>query len=431
MTNEFLAQEDLKYLWHPCTQMKDHEALPVIPILKAKGIYLYDYDGNCYIDAISSWWVNILGHNNRFINKMIKKQIDTLEHVILAGFSHLPAIQLAKKLVAITPEGLDKVFYADNGSSGIEVALKMCFHYFKNQAQTRPYFVSLQNSYHGETMGALAVSDMGIYKEAYNEILMQTIQVYSPKNKSQEETSKALTSLESLLQSRADEISALILEPLVQCAGFMQMYSPEYLKGARLLTQKYGIFLIADEVAVGFGRTGTLFACEQASICPDIMVLSKGLTGGYLPLSAVVVTNDIYNAFYCDYNPTRTFLHSHSYTGNPLACTAALASICYLESHNIIEKNRLKIQYMQKLLKRFENITIVKETRQTGMIVAIEIDGFAGKRIGVQIAQFCRKYGVLIRPLGNVIYVMPPYIINKSQLRQIFDVIYNAILELL
>lgn len=429
MTNNDLMNEDLKYLWHPCTQMKDHEKYPIIPIKKAKGVYLFDYDGNKYIDAISSWWVNILGHGNAFINKALKKQVEQLEHVILAGFTHAPAINLAKKLVQISPKGLNKVFFADNGSSGIEVALKMSFHYFKNLGQTRVHFISLQNSYHGETMGALAVSDMGIYKEAYSELLLKSIQVYSPKNKTTQETQVALRALENLLQDRSSEISALILEPLVQCAGLMQMYSEDYLKGAKELTKKYGIFLIADEVAVGFGRTGTLFACEQADISPDFMVLSKGLTGGYLALSAVLTTDNIYNAFYCDYDPIKTFLHSHSYTGNPLACSVALASIEYLEKNNIIEKNKDKIKYILKLLKQFEKLEYIKETRQAGMIAAIEICGYEDKRIGIEIAKKARNNGVILRPLGNVVYIMPPYIITKKELKIVFDVAYNAIFD--
>lgn len=426
MTNNELMHEDLKYLWHPCTQMKDHEKYPIIPIKKAKCVYLYDYDGNKYIDAISSWWVNILGHSNPAINKALKKQVGQLEHVIFAGFTHEPAIKLAKKLVEITPVGLNKVFFADNGSSAIEVALKMSFHYFKNIGQTRPNFISLENSYHGETMGALAVSDMGIYKEPYNEILFKSIQVYSPKNKSDEQTQKALLLLDELLKNRANEISALIIEPLVQCAGLMQMYSPKYLQGVRELTQKYGIFLIADEVAVGFGRTGTFFACEQAFISPDFMVLSKGLTGGYLPLSVVLMSDHIYNAFYCDYDPIRTFLHSHSYTGNPLACSVALASIEYIQTNKIIEKNQTKIKYIAKLLKKFENFEHIKDIRQTGMIAAIELHDFGKSRVGLEIAKFGRENGVLLRPLGNVVYVMPPYTISKKELKKVFDVIFNC-----
>ncbi len=428
--SQHLAQEDLRYIWHPCTQMKDHENFEIIPIKKAKGVWLEDFDGNHYIDAISSWWVNILGHSNAFINRAIKRQLNDFEHVILAGFTHKPAVELAKKLVEISPNGLEKVFFADNGSSGIEVALKMSYHFFKNLGQNRPIFISLENSYHGETMGALAVSDVGIYKEAYEDLLLKSVQVYSPKDKSKDETNRALEALESFLSLRANDVTALIIEPLVQCAGSMMMHSSDYLSGVRSLTQKYGIFLIADEVAVGFGRTGTLFACEQAGITPDLMVLSKGLTGGYLPLSVVLCTQKIYDAFYCDYNPVRTFLHSHSYTGNALACTAALASIEYLEKYKIIKKNKTKIKLMSKELARFDLLEIVKSTRQTGMICAIELDGFEGKRIGLTIARLARTKHILLRPLGNVLYVMPPYVITKKEISYLFGAIWDILQDI-
>ena len=426
-SNKELMNEDLKHIWHPCTQMKDHENFEIIPIKKGRGVWLEDFDGNLYIDAISSWWVNILGHCNKDLNKAINSQLKDLEHVILAGFTHLPAINLAKKLCEISPANLEKVFFADNGSSGIEVALKMAFHFYKNKGQTRPFFVSLENSYHGETIGALSVSDMGIYKEPYNELLIHTIQTKTPKNKSDEETQKALDAFERLLQNRAHEIAAFIIEPLVQCAGLMSMHSAKFVKGARELCAKFDVLFIADEVAVGFGRTGTLFACEQADISPDLMVLSKGLTGGYLPLSTVLVTNEIYNQFYCDYDPIRTFLHSHSYTANPLSCSVALASIEYLESKNIIKKNQHNIRYIAKKLKQMDAIKIVKETRQAGMIAAIELNGFENERIGPKIAKLARTKNVLLRPLGNVIYVMPPYVIKQKEI----DLIFDAIVEIL
>ena len=283
MTNNELMNEDLKYIWHPCTQMKDHEFLPITPIKKGEGVYLEDFDGNKYIDGISSWWVNILGHNNAFINDYIKKQVDTLEHVLLAGFTHEPAIKLAKKLVEITPKGLDKVFFADNGSTAVDIALKMSFQYYKNKGCTKPYFVSLENSYHGESIAALSISDMGLYKDVYDEILIKSLKTPSPKDQSEDESKRALLKLEILLKERAHEISAVIVEPLVQCAGSMSMYSPSYLIGLRELCTQYDVLFIADEIAVGFGRTGKLFACEHADVSPDLMLLSKGLTGGYLP----------------------------------------------------------------------------------------------------------------------------------------------------
>jgi adenosylmethionine-8-amino-7-oxononanoate aminotransferase len=289
MTNSELMQRDLDVIWHPCTQMKDHEVLPIIPIKSAKGVYLEDFDGNRYIDAISSWWVNILGHANPKINRALKDQVDTLEHVLLAGFTHKSAVDLAHKLVQITPKGLDKVFFADNGSSGIEVALKMSFHYHKNRGKTKPYFVSLTNSYHGETLGALAVGDVELYKETYEEIMIKTLQIPVPKDQSEQSAHEAIEIAKEVFEDRADEISAVIIEPIVQCAGYMHMYHPVYITLLSKLCKLHDIHLIDDEVATGFGRTGTLFAIEQSGVTPDFMVLSKGLTGGYLPLTILFV----------------------------------------------------------------------------------------------------------------------------------------------
>ena len=433
MTNEELKQEDLKYIFHPCTQMKDHETLPMTPIKKGKGVYLEDFDGNQYIDAISSWWVNTLGHSNEFINEKIKAQLDDLEHVLLAGFTHEPAVKLAKKLVEITPKGLDKVFFADNGSSGIEVALKMSFHYFRNKNEIRPYFVSLQNSYHGETMGALSVSDMGLYKDIYNPMLIETLQVKAPSNQTKQEAILALEDMEKLFIEKGSEISAVIVEPLLQCAGLMNMYHSDYLVGLRELCTKYGVFMIADEVAVGFGRTGKLFAVEHANITPDFMVLSKGLTAGYLPLSIVMLTQHIYDAFYCDYDikGTKSFLHSHSYTGNPLACTAAIASIEYLEKFDVINSNQEKIEFISLQLKRFESLENVQNIRQVGMVAALDLKGYSSEqRIGLEVYKYALSKGVLLRPLAHVIYFMTPYVITKEELKKVFDVAFDAIKSL-
>ena len=340
--NERMIEEDLAHIWHPCTQMKDHETLPLVPIKSGKGVYLFDFEGNRYLDAISSWWVNLFGHSNTYINERVKKQLDTLEHVILAGFTHEPAVTLAKRLVKLAPAGLQKLFFADNGSSAVEVALKMSYHYHRNKGDHRSLFLSLKNSYHGETIGALSVGDVELYKETYEPLLIACIQTPVPADQSPLSAREALESLSLLLEQRGDEIAALIVEPLIQGAGGMHMYHPDYLKGARELTKSYGIHLIADEIMTGFGRTGTMFGCEQADISPDFMLLSKGLTGGYLPLSVVLTTDEIYSAFYCDYNDHKAFLHSHSYTGNPLACSAALATLDIFESKDILEENRKK-----------------------------------------------------------------------------------------
>jgi adenosylmethionine-8-amino-7-oxononanoate aminotransferase len=431
MNNEQLIKLDLNHIWHPCTQMKDHEFLPLIPIKSAKGIYLYDFDGNSYIDAISSWWVNLFGHCNSYINNKVKKQLDTLEHVILAGFSHEPAIKLAKKLVEITPKSLEKVFFADNGSSAIEVALKMSYHYFANKGIYKDTFLSLTNSYHGETLGALSVGDVELYKKTYKPLLINNMQTPVPKNKTKNAAKEALIELEAILQKHHKRISAFIIEPLIQGAGSMHMYHPLYIKGARELTNKYNIHLIADEIMTGFGRTGSMFAIEQAKITPDFLALSKGLTGGYLPLSVVLTTNEIYSAFYCDYNEHKAFLHSHSYTGNPLACSAALATIEIFENENILEKNKILINHMAKRLKEFEEFEKVTNIRQTGMVGAFTIKGYKPQdRIGLQVYTYALQKGVLLRPLGNTIYFMPPYIITTKELDKIFNVAKEALLQL-
>jgi len=432
MNNAELTQRDLAVLWHPCTQMKDHEQLPLIPIKKAHGIYLEDFDGNRYIDAISSWWVNLFGHTNSYINAKIREQLETLEHVILAGFTHEQVVKLSERLVKLTPKGLEKCFYADNGSSAVEVALKMSFHAHKNNSKIKTIFVSLTNSYHGETIGALSVGDVKLYKETYEPLLIQSIQTPVPKDGSIEAAREAASAFEALCALRADDISAIILEPLVQGAGSMHMYHKEFLVLVREICSRYDIHLIADEVMVGFGRTGEMFACQSANITPDFIVLSKGLTGGYLPLSVALTTNEIYGAFYCDYNENRAFLHSHSYTGNALACAAANATLDIFERDNVIEKNRETAVYMGEKLARFKNLKNVGSVRQTGMICAIELQGYDPKeRVGLQVYNYGLKKGVLLRPLGHIVYFMPPYIITKEECDVMMDVAYEAIESLI
>lgn len=428
MNNFEISARDLNVLWHPCTQMKDHETLPLVPISKAEGVYLEDFEGNRTIDAISSWWVNLFGHCNPYINQKIKEQLETLEHVILAGFTHEGIVRLSERLVALSPEGLTRCFYADNGSSAIEVALKMSYHSHKNKGEERGLFVSLTDSYHGETLGALSVGDVALYKETYEPLLIRSIQTLSPRDQSIEAALDAAKSFEQLLKERGNEIAALIVEPLVQGAGGMRMYHPRFLSEAKRLCEEFGVHFIADEILVGFGRTGSMFACEQAGITPDFLVLSKGLTGGYLPLSVVLTTETVYGSFYCDYNPVRSFLHSHSYTGNALACAAANATLDIFESENVIENNRTTIAYIAEQLKRFQSINRVKEVRQCGMIAAIELEGFEShERIGLKIHQHCMTQGVLIRPLGSVVYVMTPYVITPDELTKVFDAIMSAL----
>ena len=443
MNSKNLTQRDLATVWHPCTQMKDHEHLPMIPIKKAKGVWLEDFDGNKYLDAISSWWVNIFGHSNEKINSAINKQLDKMEHVLLAGFSHETVIKLSEELVQITPAGLDKCFYADNGSSAVEVALKMSFHYWKNIGKTKKTkFINLTNSYHGETIGALSLGDVALYKEVYNPLLLDVITVKSPdsfyKPKGEEENAyveRMFQHMEETLSTHHHEACAVIVEPLVQCAGYMRMYAPYYLSLLREACDKYGVHLIADEIAVGFGRTGTMFACEQADISPDFLCLSKGLTGGYLPLSVVLTKNSIFDVFYDDYTNLSAFLHSHSYTGNPLGCAAALATLEIFKTENTIQSNKVLIDEFTKQAARFNEHPNIGDIRQHGMITAVEIvkdkeskEAFPWQeRRGLEVYKFGLKNQALLRPLGDVIYFMPPYVITLDEIQYIVDVAEKGI----
>ena len=427
MTNQALKEEDLKYIWHPCSQMKDYETLPLVPIKSGKGVYLTDYDGNEYIDAISSWWVNIFGHSNEYINSRVKEQLDTLEHVIFAGFTHEPAVRLSKRLINLTASNLQKIFFADNGSSAVEIALKMAFQYHKNDGKVKDIFFSLKNSYHGETLGALAIGDVELYKDIYKDIMLKTVQVASPSLVDEDE---AIEDFKKKLKEHEGRVSAIIIEPLVQCAGYMQMYDKSYIKKLKAICEEEGVFLIADEIAVGFGRTGELFVCDE-EIKPDFLCLSKGLTGGYLPLSVVLTTNEVYQKFYCDYSEGKAFLHSHSYTGNPLGCAAANATLDIFENENIIEKNRAKVKKLEELLEKFKSLLNVKEVRQRGLIGAVELKGYRPEeRIALKVYDYALKNGVLLRPLGHVVYFMPPFVITDKELEKVVQVAYEAITTL-
>jgi len=427
VTNQALKEEDLKYIWHPCSQMKDYETLPLVPIKSGKGVYLTDYDGNEYIDAISSWWVNIFGHSNEYINSRVKEQLDTLEHVIFAGFTHEPAVRLSKRLINLTASNLQKIFFADNGSSAVEIALKMAFQYHKNDGKVKDIFFSLKNSYHGETLGALAIGDVELYKDIYKDIMLKTVQVASPSLVDEDE---AIEDFKKKLKEHEGRVSAIIIEPLVQCAGYMQMYDKSYIKKLKAICEEEGVFLIADEIAVGFGRTGELFVCDE-EIKPDFLCLSKGLTGGYLPLSVVLTTNEVYQKFYCDYSEGKAFLHSHSYTGNPLGCAAANATLDIFENENIIEKNRAKVKKLEELLEKFKSLLNVKEVRQRGLIGAVELKGYRPEeRIALKVYDYALKNGVLLRPLGHVVYFMPPFVITDKELEKVVQVAYEAITTL-
>ncbi|MDS4042687.1 MAG: adenosylmethionine--8-amino-7-oxononanoate transaminase [Candidatus Competibacter sp.] len=409
-------------VWHPCTQMKLHETgvLPLVPVARGQGAWLYDFEGRRYLDAISSWWVNLFGHANPRINAAVKDQLDRLEHVILAGFTHAPVVELSERLSALTRGELGHCFYASDGSSAVEIALKMSFHYWRNHGRPeKNRFICLAGSYHGETLGTLSVGDVGLYKDAYAPLLRQAVTVPSPdaRNAAPRETAtdvarRAAVDLEAYLDAHHAELAAFIVEPLVQGANGMVMYDPDYLWLARALCDRYDIHLIGDEIMVGFGRTGTLFAHEQAGIRPDFLCLSKGLTGGYLPLSVVMTTDVVYAAFYDD-AVTRGFLHSHSYTGNPLACRAALATLDIFAEDQVLERNRRFAKRFTALLAPLVKHPRARNFRQCGMIWAADID-VDDPHFRLRFYREALRREVLLRPLGTTIYFMPPYILGDE-----------------
>jgi len=437
-----LAARDLAALWHPCTQMKDHERdLPLIPIRRGQGVWLEGHDGRRYLDAISSWWVNLFGHANPVIGAAVAKQLGELEHVIFAGFTHEPAVEVAETLLRLAPPGLARCFFADNGSAAIEVAVKMSFHFWRNSGRPgKKRFITLANSYHGETLGALAVGNVALYKDIYAPLLMEVITAPSPAVREPGEsaadaTQRALAAMRALLAQHAHETAAVIVEPLVQCAGDMRMYEPAYLTGLRQACDEAGVHLIADEIAVGFCRTGTLFACEQAGITPDFLCLSKGLTGGFLPLSAVLTTAEVYDAFYDEYAKLNAFLHSHSYTGNALACAAARATLSIFQGEPVIERNRALAARMAAATAALASHPHVAEVRQRGMILAIEMvkDKARGEpydfreRRGLRVYRHALERGALLRPVGNVVYFMPPYVITPEEIDLLAAIAADAI----
>ncbi len=444
-----LRERDRAVLWHPCTQMQDHERLPPIAIRRAHGVWLEDEHGRRYLDAISSWWVNLFGHAHPTISAAVCRQAQDLEHVLLAGFTHEPAVALAERLIEMSPaepenkKRLTRCFYADNGSTAVEVALKMSFHYWRNRGDTRKTrFIALENAYHGETLGALAVSDLPLYRESYGPLLMDVIRAPSPDCYHRDPgegwgpySARRFEPLARLLERHADEVCAVIIEPLVQCAGGMRMYHPIYLERLRAACDAYGVHLIADEVAVGFGRTGSMFACEQAAVSPDFLCLSKGLTGGYLALGAVLTTDEVYRAFYGDFASRIAFLHSHSYTGNPLACRAALATLGLFDERPVLEHNRLLARTMAAATAHLHDHPHVAEVRQTGMILAIELVKDKVHRVpypwqerrGRIVYVHGLSRGVLLRPLGDVVYFMPPYVITEDEIRLMVEVATEGI----
>jgi len=423
------ADRSLASVWHPCTQMKQHEQTPPLAIARGAGAWLYDFDGNRYLDAISSWWVNLFGHANPVIGAALKAQIDTLEHTMLAGCTHQPVVELSERLAALTGGVLGHAFYASDGASAVEIALKMSFHYWRNHGKTaKQEFVCLAHSYHGETIGALGVTDVALFRDAYDPLLRRAHLVASPDARgaqpgesSADVAARALTEVRALFEARHEQLAAIIVEPLVQCAAGMAMYHPSYLSGLRALCDQYGVHLIADEIAVGCGRTGTFFASEQAGVWPDLLCLSKGISGGYLPLSVVLVRDSIYEAFYDD-EVARGFLHSHSYTGNPLACTAALATLDLFKNEDVLASNRAKSATLAKHMAPLASHPKVRHLRQSGTIFAFDVQ--LGQQVSAQAAgAFARRFfetgmrhELMIRPIGRTVYFMPPYVLTDAEL---------------
>lgn len=436
--------KDLRYIWHPCSQMKDYEEFPPLIIDRGQGAYLYDNNGKAYLDAVSSWWVNLFGHCHPRINRAIQNQLAKLEHVIFANCSHRPAIELAERIVGLTPEGLNKVFFADNGSSAVEVALKLSFQYHQQTGHPqKTQFLSICEAYHGETLGALSVGGLGLYNEVYRPLLLNTHIVQGPDcfrcryGKERDDCEvQCFETLEQKVATLHAQLAGIIIEPLIQCAAGMKIYPPAYLRKLRALCSQYQVHFIADEIAVGFGRTGTMFACDQGTVSPDLMCLSKGLTAGYLPLSLTLTTEEIYQAFYDDYLKLKAFMHSHSYTGNPIACAVACESLNIFAQENILVQNRAKAALIREMAGDLaQRHPYIGEYRQLGMVGALELvedkrDKKAfdwRRRVGYQIYRIALEKGVLLRPLGNVIYFMPPYIINQADIERMVGTAFQAI----
>ena len=413
-----LAMRSMRSVWHPCTQMKLHEAQPPIAIARAEGVWLHDVQGQRYLDGISSWWVNLFGHSHPHIKAALVDQLDRLDHVMLAGFTHAPVVELSERLAALT--GLGHAFYGSDGASATEIALKMSTHFWRNSGRpAKCRFVGLADGYHGETVGALAVTDIAIFREAYAPLLRLAATVPSPDARAAQAGESAAdvarrcaASLEAWLANHHEETAALIVEPMVQCAAGMVMYDAEYLRLARALCDRYQVHLVVDEIATGFGRTGTMFAHQQASIRPDFICLSKGLTGGTLPLSAVLTTDAVFEAFYDD-QVARGFLHSHSYTGNPLACRAALATLEIFEQQDVLARNVVLARTLDEALAPLTGHPRVCHARRLGMIWAWDVQ--------TTVPDFARRYhhhamarGLLLRPIGHTIYAMPPYVLDAE-----------------
>lgn len=437
-------QEDKKYIWHPCSQAKDEEVLPPIVMERGAGRYLYDIEGKRYLDIISSWWCNLLGHGNSHVKEAVKDQIDELEHVIFAGFSHKPAITLARRLHDIVPPGLEKFQFTDNGSSSVECALKLSFQYHHQTGHPeRRRFMALSGAYHGETIGALSVGAVDVYSHLFHPLLFEAVVIDGPDcfrcpyGRCREGCdAPCFAAAERTFARYGRETAACIAEPLLQGAAGMRIYPPSYLKKLRQACTAYGVHLIADEIAAGFGRTGTMFACEQAHISPDLLCMSKGLTGGYLPMAITAVTQEIYDAFYGEYGSGKTFMHSHTYSGNPLACAAANAVLDVIEEEKVLEKAALQAAYLtQRFTEAFQDRSYTGEIRHIGLIHALELvedkktkQSFnPARRLGWHVYREALKRGLMLRPIGDVLYFNPPLTITRGEIDEAIRLMAEAL----
>lgn len=435
-----LQELDKLHVWHPFTQMKDWLEEEPLVIEEGRGSYLKDIEGRWYLDGVSSLWVNLHGHRRPELDEAIREQLGRVAHSTLLGLANVPSIQLAEGLAKISPPGLSKVFYSDSGSTAVEIALKIAFQYWQQKGERtkkKIKFISLKNAYHGDTLGAVSVGGIDLFHCLYRPLLFDSLKANSPYcyrcslNKSYPGCQLAcLKGLEKIMEEESGNIAAIIIEPLVQAAAGMLVSPPGYLRGVRRLCHRYGVLMIADEVATGFGHTGRMFACEHEGISPDILILAKGLTGGYLPLAATLTTEEIYEAFLGECGEKKTFFHGHTYTGNPLSCAVALANLHIFEKDKVLEKLPLKIQFVQDELEKFKSLKHVGEVRQKGMMVGIELVADKERKneypdedkVGIKVAREARKRGLIIRPLGQVIVLLPPLSVSLNELQEITDI---------
>ena len=440
-----LEQADKHYLWHPFTQQQDWEAESQIVIEQAEGSYLIDIEGKRYLDGISSLWVNVHGHKRPEINQAIIAQLERVAHTTMLGLTHPSAIELGKRLIEIAPGKLRRVFYSDTGAAAIEIALKIAFQYWQQCESPKPgktKFFSLSNTYHGDTVGSMSVGGIDLYQQVYHQLLFPTFQALGPYcyrchlHKSYPSCHFAcLEEVESVIAEHTDELAAVVMEPLVQGAAGIFVYPPGYTRAVWEIAKRYQVLFIVDEVATGFGKTGKMFACEHEGIEPDLMALGKGITGGYLPLATTLTTEEIYQAFLGSIEQRRTFYHGHTYTGNPLACAAALANLDLFEQDRTLEQLQPKVALLTQQLERFRHLPVVGDIRQCGFIVGIELvqnkqtrAPFPVKeKVGVRVIKEARRRGVILRPLSDVIVIMPPLSITEEELQMLLDVTYDSI----